>query len=145
MPVARRIVTVDKNPYLARLLLEANVRYIVEQRSTLQSTYERTLCSDRFDRIDDLLRRGFSLRQFFELCQIDYLAPADAASTGIASGSVDYHTSRVVLEHIPPKALKHIVAEALRIVRPGGLLLHRIDYSDHFAYSDRRGTLEFGG
>ena len=51
--------------------------------------------------------------------------------------SVDFHTSYTVLEHIPESIVTDILREGLRVIRPGGLFVHRIDYSDHFSHSDK--------
>ena len=72
-----------------------------------------------------------------ELCNIVYHAPADAAQTGLPSGSVDVVTTTLVLEHIPRGVLKQFLCEWRRILRPGGLMSHTIDLSDHYAHQDR--------
>jgi SAM-dependent methyltransferase len=67
---------------------------------------------------------------------IDYMSPADAANLPLEAHSVDLHVSHTVLEHIPSDVLLAILAEARRILRPGGLLIHNVDPSDHFAHDD---------
>lgn len=75
---------------------------------------------------------------------VDYRAPADASSTSLAEASVDVIVSRSQLEHVPPPALAAGFAEARRILRPGGLVVHTIDCADHYATSDhRRGPLDY--
>ena len=75
---------------------------------------------------------------------VDYRAPADASSTSLAEASVDVIVSRSQLEHVPPPALAAGFAEARRILRPGGLIVHTIDCADHYASSDRRrGPLDY--
>jgi SAM-dependent methyltransferase len=68
---------------------------------------------------------------------IDYRAPVEAASTGIDSGSVDAVTSNSTLEHVPQVELGRLLAECRRILRPGGMLCMRVDYEDHYGYTDR--------
>ena len=46
------------------------------------------------------------------------------------------HISYTVFEHIPAPILSDILSEAQRVLRPSGLAIHLIDYSDHFAHSD---------
>jgi hypothetical protein len=41
-----------------------------------------------------------------------------------------------VFEHIPPDDLQAIMAEANRITKPTGLLLHLVDHTDHFSHAD---------
>jgi hypothetical protein len=40
------------------------------------------------------------------------------------------------LEHIPPRILVQILKEGKRILNKDGLLIHRINFSDHFSHSD---------
>lgn len=42
-----------------------------------------------------------------------------------------------VFEHIPPAVLTGILNEGNRILHPEGLFFNRIDYTDHFSYSDK--------
>jgi len=71
-----------------------------------------------------------------ELCGVTYHAPCDASELSMASDSVDFYISIVVLQHVPAQVLKAILAEGNRVVRPGGLFLHKIDHSDHFSHTD---------
>jgi len=75
---------------------------------------------------------------------VDYRAPAEPSATALADASVDVVVSRSLLEHEPPHALTAGFAEARRILRPGGLIVHTIDCADHYATSDRRrGPLDY--
>ena len=48
----------------------------------------------------------------------------------LPDGSVDVVLSNSVLEHV--KDLPALCAELARILAPGGVMLHRVDYRDHF-------------
>jgi len=73
------------------------------------------------------------------LTAVHYLAPADAADPpGVAPGSLDLVMSNSVLEHIPPEAIGPLHRALARLLRPDGLLIHRVDYSDHWSHTDRR-------
>lgn len=61
-----------------------------------------------------------------------YLAPGDAARTGLKDKSVDVVYSYGVLEHIPRAALEVICKETVRILHPGGRACHNIGLHDHF-------------
>jgi SAM-dependent methyltransferase len=75
---------------------------------------------------------------------VDYRAPADATATALPEGTIDAVVSRSVLEHETPAALTAAFAEAMRILRPGGIVVHTIDCADHYAASDgRRGPLDY--
>lgn len=77
-----------------------------------------------------------SLDQLEERFGIRYRAPADARSTSLAGASVDCVVSTYTMEHIPEPDLRAILAESLRILKPGGLVLSLIDYQDHYSYRD---------
>lgn len=67
---------------------------------------------------------------------IAYRAPADAAATGLPAGSVDVVFSNSVLEHVPPDVIEACFAEAMRALRPGGVMFHSVNCGDHYAYID---------
>jgi SAM-dependent methyltransferase len=71
-----------------------------------------------------------------EVANIRYVAPADAARTGLPDRSVDCHFSVTTLEHVAPEALIGVFREARRILAPGGVAIHLIDPSDHFQHTD---------
>ena len=74
-----------------------------------------------------------------ELCRaygIAYRAPADAGATGLPNASFDAVSTTSVLEHVPPDQIIRIMAECHRLLPPGALMSHVIDYSDHYAHSD---------
>lgn len=55
----------------------------------------------------------------------------------IPSGSVDLCHSGGALEHEHPEALRALLAEQLRVLRPGGLASHVYDHRDHLHHADR--------
>lgn len=77
-----------------------------------------------------------SLDQLEARFGIRYRAPADARSTSLPEASVDCVVSTYTMEHIPEPDLRAILAECLRILKPGGLVLSLIDYQDHYSYRD---------
>lgn len=66
-----------------------------------------------------------------------YHAPADATCTGLDPGSVDVVFSNSVLEHVPLDVITALYREAMRVLRPGGLMFHSVNCGDHYAYVDR--------
>lgn len=75
---------------------------------------------------------------------IDYRAPADGTDTALSAASIDLVVSRSMLEHEPPPRLVALFAEARRILRPGGTMIHLIDCADHYAAGDpTRGPLDY--
>ena len=63
--------------------------------------------------------------------------PCDAWDTRLAAESVDCITSTNTLEYIPPADILAILRECRRLLRPGGVMCHRIDYLDHYSYFDK--------
>jgi SAM-dependent methyltransferase len=81
-----------------------------------------------------------SLEEALERARISYHAPADATVTGLEDGCVDVVFSNSVLEHVPRPVIARMMAESLRVLKPGGHAIHSVNCGDHYAYSDRRIT-----
>jgi SAM-dependent methyltransferase len=69
-----------------------------------------------------------------------YQAPADAAGTDLPPDQIDCVFSNSVLEHVAPAAIDGIFREAMRMLRPGGIMFHSVNCGDHYAYVDRQIT-----
>jgi SAM-dependent methyltransferase len=82
------------------------------------------------------LRRGASLEAATGGV-VHYQAPGDATATGLPANSLDVVFSNSVLEHVPAPVIDGLVAEAMRILRPGGIAFHSVNCGDHYAYVDR--------
>lgn len=54
----------------------------------------------------------------------------------LESESVDLCHSGGSLEHVEPSSLQAFLAEAFRVVRPGGVMSHVIDHRDHLHHAD---------
>ncbi len=137
---AKTTVTIDLNPYIRSGLVIEALDYISVNRNDILTVFGPLLDTNRFERLLDYHHHNqatFSLESFLKLVRIDYFAPGDAADTKLADQSIDFHTSYSVFEHIPSEILKTILAEGNRLIRDGGLFVHRIDYSDHFSHSDK--------
>ena len=86
---------------------------------------------ERMDMIDSLKEMP---EKFLSEANIQYLAPADAADTGLPDASMDYHISTTVFEHISRVDIKRILKEAKRILKDDCIAIHFIDLSDHFQH-----------
>ena len=136
---AKKTITIDLNPYLKEELIRESLKYISEHKEEIHYVFGSLLEKKRFDHLLAFSRNpNFSTREFLDLCQTVYFAPGNAASTGLASLSIDFHTSYTVFEHIMPEVLKQILEEGNRLVKSNGMFIHQIDYSDHFAHSDEK-------
>jgi 2-polyprenyl-3-methyl-5-hydroxy-6-metoxy-1,4-benzoquinol methylase len=68
---------------------------------------------------------------------VDYRAPADATATALGAETIDVVFSNSVLEHVPGRVIADCFTEAMRILKPGGIMVHSVNCGDHYAYSDR--------
>ena len=134
---AGRTFTIDLNPYLKEDLLQESLGFMAANQEAMHQLFGERLQSGRLASLMDLVAAGpIGLHPVLEHCGITYVAPGDAAATSLPSRSIDIHTSYTVFEHIPAPVLAAILCEGRRLVTDDGLLVHRIDYSDHFAHSD---------
>lgn len=65
----------------------------------------------------------------------EYRVPWDSRSHPAASADIVF--SRAVLEHVPPVVLERLVTGLGRILRPGGVMCHAVDNSDHWEHRDK--------
>ncbi len=136
---AKKTITIDLNPYLKGELIRECLIFISEHKEKIPYVFGSLLEKKRFDHLLEFSQNpNFSARKFLDLCQTVYFAPGNAASTGLASLSIDFHISYTVFEHITLETLKQILEEGNRLVRSNGMFIHKIDYSDHFAHSDEK-------
>ena len=70
--------------------------------------------------------------------RLEYFAPCDIASAELPERAFDIVLSRAVLEHVPPTALRSLLARTRRLLRPGGWTCHAVDNSDHYSHWDSR-------
>ena len=64
---------------------------------------------------------------------IEYRAPVDMRASPLAAASVDCVVSSEVMEHVGEQDVAAVLRESARLLRPGGLAVMKIDYSDHYA------------
>lgn len=134
---SKGVITIDLNPYLKEELAKEMLDFIFSHERDILTLFGPALNEQRFKELKNYYSTSsFSLDTFLKLCDIKYIAPGDAAETGLPTESIDLHISITVLEHIPKSILTKILKEGNRIIKRNGLFAHRIDYSDHFSHSD---------
>lgn len=69
--------------------------------------------------------------------RISYHAPLDMQRSGFESGRFHACISTYTLEHIPVDVIAGIWRETYRVLRSGGIVSAVVDYSDHYAHTDR--------
>jgi len=60
----------------------------------------------------------------------------DARNLPLKVDTIDFICSNNTFEHVPEKVLRDILVEFKRVLKPGGMMSHFIDMSDHFAHFD---------
>lgn len=86
------------------------------------------------------LLRATTIDQLLHRSRVHYHAPADATDCGLPDASIDVVFSNSVFEHVTPYTLTRIMSESIRILRPGGIVIHSVNCGDHYAYFDPRIT-----
>ena len=115
--VVNEQVVVDVNPMVEISAVEA-VRSQLSRVVQLRS-------SQIIRKIEDLEQYG-----------IRYQAPYDASRTDFDDCSFDACVSNNTLEHIPEESIMAILSELRRTLKDSGVILAKIDYSDHYAHTD---------
>jgi SAM-dependent methyltransferase len=128
----RNIHTVDLHPHLRG---SAARRTLLALSSFLDHPSFQPFANP--DQVHSNYQRLSASQNILAAAGIEYTAPCNAASTGFGPGSFDLITSNNVFEHVPSPALLELFAEAKRLLRPGGHVLHCINCGDHYAYADR--------
>lgn len=135
---SREVVTVDLHRYLKLDLVRQDLQWLAANRPAVEAIFGPFARTPEFRPRFEILASwaGTPLQSLLDVTGIRYLAPADAARLELPDASVDYHISYTVLEHIPPETLAAILREGRRVLRPAGLFVHYVDFSDHFSHSD---------
>ena len=134
---AGEILTVDLNRYLSDTLVTESNEYIRRNEAQVLALFGQRAATGEFKkRFGQLTSFHGTLAELLEMMNVRYLAECDAAALQVEDDSFDFHISNTVLEHIPEDVLGGILAEAKRALKPGGLLVHHIDPSDHFSHND---------
>ena len=72
-----------------------------------------------------------TLGDVFRDCGGEYLTEGVRSFARIPTASVDFCFSNAVLEHVPRSDFSLLATELLRILKPGGVSVHRVDLKDH--------------
>jgi SAM-dependent methyltransferase len=72
-----------------------------------------------------------TLPELLRQCDGEYLTGGVASLAQIPSETVSFCFSNAVLEHIPRNEFETLARELYRLLKPGGVSIHRVDLSDH--------------
>ena len=116
--IATNQTVVDLNPMIDLSLVE-NVRSQISELVVLKS-------KSKISSLDKLSLYG-----------IEYRAPYDASKTDLADKSLSACISTNTLEHIPKDSIIAIFSELFRTLKDDRIVSAKIDYSDHYAHTDK--------
>ncbi len=135
---AARVYTVDLNAYMKPEMtialadrLNAHVPLIAKESGRTDAEVDLAQLA-----LVTALREGKSIEDATKGV-VQYKAPADASKTGFSAASVDVVFSNSVLEHVPGPVIEDCFTEAMRILKPGGIVFHSVNCGDHYAYVDK--------
>jgi SAM-dependent methyltransferase len=125
-----RVYAIDHQPHLRFRLMQDLVTVATAHLPEL-----RDASGISHDQLDSRLRSlaGAScLSDLLEAMHVTYIAPGDAADTGLEETSIDMVYSYGVLEHLSPSNLTAVTKETSRILKPDGRASHNVGLHDHF-------------
>lgn len=133
---AKRVYTYDHVRHLRTNMLLTIIEAFGNELQYLSETIgiDRKTLESKLTRFNGLT----DMAQILEVANITYVAPGDAARTGLNDDSADLVFSSVVFEHVPEKVIHVITEESKRILKPSGVCYHTIGCRDHYAYFDKR-------
>lgn len=138
-----KVTSIDINRWLTRRTQQLTILKFREWKDRgLLDKLDAPINVERWENLMEVIRQpaGYDLEGFNRLIGLTPLVQ-DATNLGLPSESVDFICSNNTFEHIPEPILGKILSEFSRIIKPGGVMSHFIDMSDHFAHFDSRITI----
>lgn len=131
---ARSVVTVDVHPWLrlGNLIRTGEELGPMLDDMARRAGAEAETVRERHRRLLSAARRAAELQDVLQAAGIDYRCPCDLTEGPLPAESFDVVFSSNVLEHIPPAELREIHRQIGRMLRPDGLVVHRLNPGDHF-------------
>ncbi len=132
---AKEVITVDVNPWLTE-------EYVLETWRAIKGFLGEIAAHCGVSEADVIARYqavevgSATMQNLFSQLNITYQYPGDARDTKLPEDSVDLIVSSNVLEHIPASIQVEIHQESFRILKAGGLAVHRFNPQDHYATVD---------
>jgi SAM-dependent methyltransferase len=113
----------------------AKCTYLVDVGSfaSVDVAFYQSLASKIRDRgmsVPDLAGAA-SIEDVLHVCNAEYLTDGVQSLRKIPSGSIDFVWSHSVLEHVRKNELERVLQELKRVLKPGALSSHNVDFQDH--------------
>lgn len=86
----------------------------------------------------NIVRVASSFEEVYSELSWNYVLDASGTMRGLPEDSFDFVVSSDVLEHIDRNILQPFIDKMFKLMRPGGLMIHDIDLTDHLSYYDSR-------
>jgi len=134
---ADRIITIDKNPWLSWSAASQTFAALGDRIDTIAQGLAVDVGNIRTRYEEAAKGRAHDLHGLMSALNIDYRYPVSAEHTLLPDASIDVVCSSNVLEHLTPETLRGLHAESRRILKPGGLAVHRLNPGDHYSGSDK--------
>lgn len=135
---AQKIQTIDLNAHLTKATLQTSCQKIILEKTAgrLEKIFPE-LQPDRWIHFMKTAERltGLSLEEALNELHIKATV-GDARQLAVPDHTFDFICSNNTFEHIFPEVLADILREFKRVLKPGGVMSHFIDLSDHFAHFD---------
>lgn len=128
---ARHVHLTDAHPLLDAEQLAAACQFLLDRKTDIAQRFDLPV-SD----VEQYLRvsPGESLEPGLARLGFSYLVPCNLRTCDFKVDAIFSHTC---LEHISEPDLRSLLQECRHVLRPGGLMSHGIDHSDHRANVDR--------
>jgi hypothetical protein len=128
-----KVITADITPDIAFSTFKKQRKYLggeafVEQIST-HSKHSRQELVNKINQVNE----AATFEAVFEILNIRYLAPYRFEDIENETSQLDYITSQVVLEHVPPDILDTLFSKTKTWLSKDGYGIHTINFIDHFA------------
>jgi SAM-dependent methyltransferase len=138
-----RVISIDIQRWMTRDTQQLTLLKMLEwHRRGLLNDLLPGSGRERLERLADIVSDpdAFDTGRVNEMIGLTPLI-TDAANLDLPDESVDFICSNNTLEHIPAGKLRDILKEFNRVLKPGGIMSHFIDMSDHFAHFDHAITI----
>ena len=136
---ARKISTLDIRSWLDREGLMITLDRFIEHQSIIESRFEEggipAIPIRKWEILKEIRESDESLEKSLKMLGIEPHI-GDARQLPFDNASIDFISSNNTFEHIYPHILEGILKEFKRVIRPGGVMTHFIDMTDHFAHLD---------
>jgi len=136
---AKHIFTIDISAHLNLASLLKTIEKLNEwEKEGKLKSYLPQIKNERWTKLQLLFNKKNELNINDMLAEFGITTiVGDARKVKLPQESVDFICSNNTFEHIYPNILKEILQEFKRLIKPGGIMSHFIDMSDHFAHFDK--------